>query len=213
MAQTLARTSPAKPLAAAADYRDVGFVVFDDAIPMASDWAQRFLDSAAGSRVHLAERDRTVEAGGGDNNHRALDRFTVDAVVPEVGLFYPQLLLSVRHAVSRYAILGPYRRSGYYVKIYEQPGDAQGWHFDTNSISAIAYLTTNATGATEINGSDGRTHLVYPEAGRLLLLDGRRCWHRAQPVEQEVKVTLLLDYYLLGHRLRKLHLDRLIFGN
>lgn len=207
-------------VAAASDvaerFRSLGLVIIDDYIEptLAQTWGEALALSPLLRHIKTAEADRVVDAGAGDNEHYSLDAPQTDQTVAEISSVYAAIFEEFIAPLNPYAIVSPYERSRYYVKVYRN-GCGQGWHYDTNTYSAILYLssTTAPSGVTEVIARDGETYRVAPQAGRLLLLDGRHCWHCARPVHDETKVTVLLNYYDKGHRPRDLNTDPLIFGD
>lgn len=195
-------------------FEKLGFYVWRGFI---KDTAARKLteDFTASNRfanVFKSEEERNVSSGRGYSKHAAIDRFGVDEIAPSVGKMYADILPVAAHLSGRALIASPYDRSAYYVKRYLPPDGQQGWHFDTNCLSVILYLTDNEDGWTEIRCLDGKTRFVAPEAGALMILDGKNRWHRALPVQSAEKITVILNYYFPDHPARVEHLDSLIFG-
>ncbi len=93
---------------------------------------------------------------------------------------------------------------------YQPPGGQIIPHFDTNFLTFLLYLTDNeGEGATEIlpitslrptilGHADeviGESIKIYPKFGRVLLFNGRRCWHSSNPVVKENKISSVWNYY------------------
>lgn len=199
------------------DFLTNGVAILDDLVDphTARGWGEQLLRSDRLHYVCTPSEYRVVDAGEGDNEHYSLDRFEIDAIVSGIGAAYGQVFHAYIDHLNPNSMRSPYERSAYYAKVYKAGCLGQGWHYDTNSYSGILYLSDSDgdDGATEILARDGSTELVPPRAGRLLLLDGRRCWHRATRVARGNKVTILLNYYDTGHRPRDPRTDPLIFGS
>lgn len=195
-------------------YRETGFFVIESALDGAQEIADRITQRVAEeSEIYVPEEARVVAAGRGFLRHKALDRFKCDEAAPAVGRLYADMLRDIREITQKELINSPYPRSAYYAKVYDPPDGQQGWHFDTNDVSVIVYLTSNPSdGGTEIQSLDGVTRVVQPVAGRILVLDGTACWHRAAPVIASRKTTLLLNYYTEPVATRDPRLDSIIFG-
>lgn len=198
------------------EFNRAGFFVVPDCIepPAALAWGRKIKRSRRLRHIATPEYERVVDAGGGSNEHWSLDSGELQSLVPEIEDIYHSVYRDYIQPLHPAAIASPYPRSKFYVKVYRPPGGAQGWHYDTNSYSGILYLTNNAgDGATEVISRLGSTELILPEAGKLLVLDGRRCWHRATTTTRSSKVTVLLNYYDKGHRPRDPMTDVLLFGD
>ena len=196
------------------EYHRDGFTVIDDVVTTAADWRDLVLASPLLSAVYTPQEKRTVAAGEGYNLHRVLDRFETDATLPTVRELYRDVLERAKEIAGPQASSSPYARSAYYVKVYDPPAGQQGWHFDTNDVSGVLYLTSHTqSGATVVTSLDGVIHRLQPRAGSLLLLQGTKCWHRADAVLDRPKITLLLNYYLGTPAPRHPELDTIIFGS
>jgi hypothetical protein len=195
-------------------YHRDGFTVISDVLPNPKRWQNAITTSQHLRRVFTPEKERVVAAGEGFNLHVVLDRFDLDAALPEAADLYNSVFDLILEVVDPGAIRSPFARSAYYAKGYDPPNGQQGWHFDTNDISGILYLTDNENdGATVITSLfDGSINRIAPVAGSLLLLQGTKCWHMAEPVTDNPKCTCLLNYYLGTPPDRHPALDGIIFG-
>lgn len=195
-------------------YANLGYTVLREFVPNATAWYERVLASGKAWDVYTAQERREVRAGDGFLKYRAMDRFLADHVLPELGGLYFDTLSTIRELAHPEASTSPYERTAYYVKIYDPPDGQQGWHYDTNAITAILYLSSHPqTGYTAITSLDGTgVHVVKPEAGSLLLMQGRECWHRAEPTTSGTKVICPLNYYIGPAEPRDPRLDSIIFG-
>lgn len=186
---------------------------------LALELGKRFIDSSEGTEVRVAEKDRTstgLNAGQGDNKHVAFDRFLTEKLAPELGDVYflnPPVLSDI---LGKQVLTSPYERSAYYIKLYYPPDSQQGWHYDTNSLTVVLYLTDNpGDGFTEITNKEDNTGttLVAPTAGTILMFDGHHLLHRSQATVNAHKVICVMDYYFPGHADRKPYLNSYIFGD
>ena len=201
-------------------FKETGIVQLRNVLPKASalKLAKTFIDSSEGANVYVPEKGRTahseLNAGQGDNKHVAFDRFLTDKIAPELGAIYRSKAPLLSSIVGNEVLTSPYERSAYYIKLYNPPDSQQGWHFDTNSLTVVFYLTDNPDdGFTEIVNKNDETILIPPEAGTILLFDGHSLLHRSQAVCSTHKVTCIMDYFYPGHGDRKPYLNSLIFGD
>ncbi len=196
------------------EYLEQGFTVLDNMVPLAASWKESILNSKDLREVYVSEEKRKVAAGKGSLKYAALDRFQTDSVVSELNDYYEKLVEILIQITHQEVITSPYERTAYYSKVYRNKGDEQGWHYDTNGLTVIIYLTNNQdSGRTEIEKLDGSgTLFVAPKAGSILIMQGRRCWHRAEPIMSGIKVICPLNYYTGRAEPRDSRLDDIIFG-
>lgn len=103
--------------------------------------------------------------------------------------------------------------SGLNANLYTQPGDRQGWHVDTNDVSALLFVTStwDAAAPLLVRGRDGQIVIVHAEAGDLVVLDGTRP-HRVMPVSDVPRVNISMNLYRPGAYRRPETVDRLLYG-
>jgi hypothetical protein len=196
------------------EFTEDGFTVLENGIPNADLWRKSIINSPNLKEIHVPEEKRLVSAGKGSLKYAVLDRYQTDSVVKELNSFYVNLVTTLKLITQEDVIISPFERSAYYTKVYRNKGDEQGWHYDTNGLTVIAYLTDNViSGRTEIEKIDksGRV-LVLPKAGSLLIMQGKKCWHRAEPILEGIKVICPLNYYVGNAESRDPRLDDIIFG-
>jgi hypothetical protein len=181
---------------------------------------------AAGRAIRRDEEGRgggEVLDGGGAYRHFVLDGLMVRQHLPGLMVAY-EVLKHVIAAVTLHDVrtaARAYPRSAVNVKVYRGEGSQQGWHYDTNAITGLLYLTTNREGGTLCRIPRDhpvealRTHQerrVLPVAGSLLIMQGRRVWHRAEPMTAETKVVAPLNYYTADDLWRPEGIDDLVYG-
>ena len=59
---------------------------------------------------------------------------------------------------------------------------------------------------------NGKEQQIQPERGKLLLMEGRSCWHCAQPAGSDSKEICLFNLYRPGDSYRPAGTDGLIRG-
>jgi hypothetical protein len=161
--------------------------------------------------------------GGGVYRHFVIDGLMVKRHLPDLIATYEALKYLVAAVTLQDVTTSThkYARSAVNVKVYRGPDSQQGSHFDTNPITGLLYLTTNQEGATccEITrahpGEDRRTKItrrVLPVAGSLLIMQGRRVWHCAEPMTTETKIVCPLNYYTSDDWWRPDGIDDLVYG-
>jgi len=195
-----------------------------------------FADGVTRLDAVLAPSPERLYAGG-LTRHTLLDTTALDHR-PELGALaqvYTALPAALTQIIGQPVCTSPYPRSRVTCKVYTA-GDEQGWHFDTNGITVLLYLE-DSDGATLID-PDMAPHpgdpanpsglwklalamaLLSPECeaperilpikGSLLLMQGRRVWHRSVAPSSR-KVVAALNYYA-GDTWRPAGMDSLVYG-
>lgn len=196
------------------EFTHSGFTVIPNIVSDFEQWSKSILRSPDLTRVFVHEPPHKLPYRRGHLKYAAIDRYETDKVLPKLKQFYEYFCSELRNITKLNVITSPYERSAYYCKAYTEKEDEQGWHFDTNGLTVVLYLTTNTSGATEIEPSNtSKLVHVFPKGGTALVLQGRECWHRACPIEnEEIKVIILLNYYVDKAQAREPSLDKIIFG-
>ncbi len=182
-------------------------------VPEVDDWRPRAMAAPDLTRIALDDaRGERPEGIGGSLRYDVGDAFWCAANLPGVEAAAERVAATARaHGFD--VVLSTLPRSRFVLKAYRAPDGCQGWHFDTNGLSALVYLTDNPRdGATRVRLPDGTDHLVHPQAGALLLLQGRALWHRADPVREGVKLLLAINLYPPGDLRRPDNLDETLYG-
>jgi hypothetical protein len=203
-----------------AAYHHRGWTVLPQALP--PDEADRLAEEAfelftgRGPDVRLdSEGTGRKEAfdEGGAYRHLLLDGLTVRASLPELWGFYLALPLAAAPIVCREIVLSPYPRSAVNVKLYEAPGGTQGWHRDTNAVTALLYLTDDAH-PTVVENLLGVEEEIEHRPGDLLLMQGRRCRHHvpSMPEGAPARITVPLNLYHPDDTWRPDGIDDLVYG-
>lgn len=194
--------------AASEAYRSKGLVKLPGMVEEvdAAGLYQRFIHLSSAVRV---ESDG---AGGprypGDQGGRCAYSAMEGLGLPPLSIYYRAWLPLVAAVTGQDVVLSPHRRSAISVVSYHPGGDEMEGHFDTNGISLLLYLTTNPEGGeTEFHEGDGRILRVKPEAGTVMLFQGRRLWHRSCPVFGSPKVSCAMNYYHAGDTERPVGVD------
>ena len=159
--------------------------------------------------------------GGGDYLYKVMDMQKIITYFPELVPLYHSMVPLISVITHGDVITSPHSGSEITLKIYQDKKAAQGWHYDTNTITALLYLTTNQEGATVCKVQKHhpswtkpkvKTHKIYPRAGSLLLMQGREVWHCAEPLINEIKVVVPFNYYLKNDTWRPAGIDDLVYG-
>lgn len=154
--------------------------------------------------------------GGGAYRHVQIDRYGVERNAPELVGLYHGLRMTLEAITGGEVLESPWLRSSVNVKVLLDAGDGQGWHYDTNSLTALLYLTdtTEETGTRVMLGEDADTMAaVVARAGDLLVMDGRHLWHRVPEHPGGTRITCPLNYYLPGDTDRPAGIDTLVYGS
>jgi len=179
----------------------------------AHEWAER-------ARVMTTERvDREgMEAvaldEGGAYHHAIADAEGVREILPELFGFYHGACVWLSYITGREVVTSPYGRSAITLKVYDRPGDGQGWHRDTNALTALLVLTdTDGDYGTLVEGRNREHFHVRNKAGDLWLMYGRELRHMVPPVSEGVfRVTVPLNYYFTDDLWRPEDADAMIYG-
>ena len=93
------------------------------------------------------------------------------------------------------------------------PGDRQGWHRDTNPVTALLILTrTDGDYGTHVQDRHGDAFYVRNEPGDLWIMRGRELRHEVPPVpEGKWRVTVPLNYYHPNDVWRPADMDNLVY--
>jgi len=145
----------------------------------------------------------------------------IRAHLPEFEGIYHSLLPTISAITMQDAIVSPYPDSDINIKSYPKGGGVLGRHKDTNGISCLIYLTTNTEGALVLElekdhpGFDVpkiESKRIYPRAGSMLVMQGRKLWHLSEPTQHEQKMTTVLNYYVRGDTWRPKGFDDSVYG-
>lgn len=205
---------------AAERYLAFGWVILPAAVSpeRAAEWKSDALRLVAQKAPGVSFRDDAPGGPldqGGLYRHAQIDGHAVMRALPSLYDWYLRECHEyVQVTMDGRAITSPWPRSSVNVKVFG-PGDEQGWHYDTNPLTALLYLTAtnNATG-TRIRVPGCGDVPVIAQPGDLLLMDGRRLLHHVPPVPPGgQRVTVPLNYYLPGDCERPEGIDRLVYGD
>lgn len=201
-------------------YDEWGFTVLPVIPPdVAELWAKSLVYAfdveRLGRRIDVQdERGEVGDGIGGRLFYDLIDGVECESIVPTMVDAY-RIMPALLSTVTRQdVIVSPYPRSKVCGKRYPAHGGQQGWHFDTNGITVVAYLSTNVDGATRVRPLNGGGIEVdiFPVAGSILLMQGRNVWHRGGTVEAADKVISPWNYYVEGDTERPEGLDEQIYG-
>jgi len=201
------------------EYEVLGFTVLD-VIPedIALAWGEAIVfaihNPGRGRRIDVEDpRGEVGEGIGGRLYYDLVDGIDCEEVVPSMVDAYRILPALLSAVTGLDVVVSPYQRSKVCGKRYPAGGGEQGWHFDTNGITVVAYLSTNEDGPTIIRPLDGSPEQhVFPKAGSLLLMQGRKVWHKGGRAIAEDKTISPWNYYVEGDTWRPPGLDEQIYG-
>jgi hypothetical protein len=152
------------------------------------------------------------EAAEGEcaTNHSVIRSSDVIKHFPTLYGFYLALPLIVEPIVSRPVVLSPHPKSAVTINVYEA-GASHRWHFDTNAVTALLYLTDdkNPTTLVDLQGEEQRLDFYQP--GDLLVMQGRRVKHCVPPVGSQ-RVTVPLNLYHPDDTHRPANQDAIVYG-
>ena len=126
---------------------------------------------------------------------------------------YEQARQTAEATLNEPIALSPFGELAVVMKRYPAGAGEQGWHTDTNSLTALLYLNDCPDGGvTEVIDFNGDHQHIQPEQGKLLLMEGRRCWHCAHPAGSSTKEIALFNLYRPGDHYRPAQTSSLILG-
>jgi hypothetical protein len=190
-------------------YWNEGFTVLPDFVPRSTveAWSEALsgsLDAGFGRRVIVPERGI---------NYDLVDGINCEKVVPAMIETYRSAVDVLRGITGQAVISSPHERSKVCYIRYPAGGGQQAWHYDTNVVTALLYLTTNQDGFTLAKRLDtGAVVEIQPVAGSLLLMRGRNVHHCGSRVEAAPKGVSPWNYYVDGDTARPEGLDDIIYG-
>ena len=204
-------------------YHRDGVTRVPDVVPreVAGRWLEKAMDlcESLGRARDYRAGEADILGDGGENRYVILDGLAIRDHFPDMPTWYVALQGLVSAVTFADVTVSPYERSGMSILVYRGTNASQSWHFDSNPITALLYLTTNTEGATECrllhdipDKRKGRLRRIFPVSGSLLLMQGRRVWHRGTPVHREVKVACPWNYYTATDTWRPEGMDELIYG-
>ena len=157
--------------------------------------------------------------GGGKYLHHIFKGSDIQNYFPElIGLYYG-LLPSINAITCSRTVLSPYPDSNINIKVYPPNGGTLGWHFDTNGITVVIYLTTNQEAPLVVNIPRSHpskedwieTKEIFAEKGKMLVMKGREVWHKSSPTITEIKAALIFNYYEEGDTWRPSNFDQFVY--
>jgi len=202
------------------EYQRDGLTVLEELVPpgLVAEWVGCALELAQRGVVHdeVLEPDASVGDRGGRYLHTILDGLVTAQELPGLMGWYAANVTLMAAVTGEDAILSPYPRSAVNVKLYPSPGGQQGWHYDSNTLTGLLFLTTEVgEGAFHYRNLQGIEGRVYPKAGALLIGQGRRVEHAVEPMvskDGRVRITVPLNYYTVTDTARPEGLDDRIYG-
>ena len=108
-------------------------------------------------------------------------------------LWYRAIAMWASVLCRRPVVVSPYIRSSVNIKIYEEPGSCQGWHYDTNPLTVVLYLM-DAEAPTVFQTEGGETKVDARE-GRVLMFSGRHILHQVAPTDDARAIVVCNLYH------------------
>lgn len=132
---------------------------------------------------------------GGITRYSGFDYSATLKAAPVVQGWYEAFLPLVREVTQKDAILSPYYESRVSTLVYRDNEGQQEYHYDTQPITALLYLTDNPTcGSTTVH-TDAGVVVQFPVAASLLIMSGKKYLHSGDAVTTGVKVAMPFNYY------------------
>ena len=184
-----------------------GFYVKGDVLNpyTASDLAERAIKY---KHFHTRRHESSL---GGWSEYRAIDGVHVAAKFQELVDIYHHLRDVMSTELSREVILSPYEMSSINIKIYPPSSGSQGWHYDTQPLTCLLYLSEGSQTLIELE--DGSLYGVDPKPGTLLVMEGRRMKHKVGVNGPAPRVTVPFNFYYPHDTYRPAYVDEAIYNN
>jgi hypothetical protein len=199
------------------EYHHRGWTLLPDFAPawLVEKWVGRSNELFAEHVFRVdAAGDGQFRAGdfGGDYHYSVIDGKTLKTEMPSLFGWYEGARFALAAIVCRPVIVSPYPLSAINIKRYG-PGDEQGWHFDTNAVTALLYLTDDGCPTRVINFLEEEEDVI-PMPGSLLLMQGRRVKHCVPKIPEAVaRLTMPLNYYHPDDVNRPERIDEIVYGS
>lgn len=176
-------------------------------------WAERARDKV-GNRVDRTHGEAKNLDEGGAYHYRAANAYETHEILPELFGWYETAPLWLQHIVQRDVICSPYPSSAITLKVYDRPGDEQGWHLDTNPLTVLLILTaTQGDYGTEMETRSGTHFNLKNDPGDCFVFLGRELRHRVPPLPtNHWRVTIPLNYYHPDDTWRPEGMDDIVYG-
>ncbi len=148
---------------------------------------------------------------GGAYDYLILDRNSLDDLLGPtyIGNLYESVRVHATMATGVQLLESPFHRSSVSMKRFAA-GGLQGWHYDTNSMTALLYLTSCGGGETRFTAPEKQ---IEPVAGRLAVFDGENWLHEAERVRSGIKLTMSFNLYRADREPRRPKgIDELVYG-
>jgi hypothetical protein len=146
---------------------------------------------------------------GGERSYTVIGRTALSSVLPDIAERYDSVRHAADTALDLPVLLSTHEESSVTAKTYG-PGDSQGWHLDTNPVTAL-YLLRVSPGVPPVLWEDaaGRTHALKCSAGDLAIFEGKRIRH-CVPLHEDgdTTVMVLFNLYLPDDRTRPPEMDQ-----
>lgn len=180
---------------------------------VALDWAERARSGVKNRMERESGEVKNLDEGGA-YSHGIASASQVKEILPEMFGLYQSTAAFLSLLIERDVITSPYPESSVTLKVYDRPNDQQGWHKDTNPLTALLILTeTKGNYGTEIEFNDGTAGNLENNPGDLWVMYGRELRHRVPSVpEGKWRVTVPLNYYHPDDTWRPADMDKLVYG-
>jgi hypothetical protein len=202
-------------------YTIVDGVLPDDFASMLLRRANDVIGRGGVKLVNHAGRGTQAELdAGGAYYHYIFTGSDITEHLPELRGLYHGLLPTIAAITLQDAIISPHPESDINIKAYPAGGGTLGRHLDTNGITVLIYLTTNIEGALVLelesshpseSASRKETKRILAKAGSMIVMQGRKVWHRSEPMDNEQKVAVAFNYYQRGDTWRPAHFDAFVY--
>lgn len=157
--------------------------------------------------------------GSGKYFHHIFKGTDIRRWFPELIGLYHAFLPIVSWVTCTETVLSPYLDSDINIKAYPPGGGTIGWHYDTNAITVLLYLTSNKEAPLEMqiqkkhpSKKDWIENVdFFSKKGSLFLMQGRKIWHQSQPTIKEHKMVVVFNYYTKDDQWRPSHFDDFVY--
>lgn len=204
------------------EYRVRGWTVVPDVLPREKAYelsyeVDELARSTVGNRIdaYAPKEDNPgapyppeIMDEGGFYAYSYAESDALELRLPEVTALYEGLVSFLTSLTREAVIVSPYKKSRVLGVSYHLFDDRQGYHRDTQPITALLYLSNCRKTFTRLHDFQGNEHSLQSIAGSMLVMQGRHIRHCSTPLmEGDRKVVLPMNYYTAVDTWRPQSLD------